>query len=47
MATSSSSEELSPMTGVLECRDKEFFLPCMNVQCDWSEAAAKYVEGGR
>lgn len=42
MATSSSSEELS---GVLECRDKEFFLPCMNVQCDWSEAAAKYVAG--
>ena len=43
MATATDSEKLTCMSGVIEGHGKELLFSCMNVQCDWSEAAAKYV----
>ena len=42
-ADSTSSEKLTCMSGVIEGHGKELLFSCMNVQCDWSEAAAKCV----
>ena len=42
MATEEGAGSTS-MSGVIEGRDKQLLFPCMNIQCDWNEATAKYV----